>query len=91
MPPNGNFASGHYSTGPGASGFNLVDVTSPDLMPYVPRGTKALVFLGLCSGDTPGFESAINPYKPYASKTFGFYLMGDVLSLLEKGLECTLA
>lgn len=73
--PNANFDSmGNYA--PGAAGFNLADVSSPGLMPYLPAGVKALVFLGLCNGADVTFVNTVTPYLGDA-KVFGFYLMDE--------------
>jgi hypothetical protein len=71
---SGNFNGNTYS--PGAFGFNLVDVSSPGLLPYVPAGAKALVFIGQCDGVTPAFTAAVSPYSGQ-SNVWGFYLFDD--------------
>jgi hypothetical protein len=86
--PAGNFDSaGGYL--PGATGFNLADVSSPALMPYLPDGVKALVFLGLCDGANAEFIDRVTKFLAYRAKVFGFYLMDEPDSTGRHSPPCT--
>jgi len=61
---------------PGVDGFNLADLSSAGLLPYLPAGVKALVYVGLCNGSDSNFTSTIAPFIGN-SKVFGFYLMDE--------------
>jgi hypothetical protein len=73
---SGNWVNGS-AQGVADLGFNLIDVSSPGLMPYLPSGTKALVFLGLCNGADSNFTSTVSAYSSYASSIFGWYIMDE--------------
>lgn len=72
--PNGNFAGNTYLLG--AYGFNLADVGGLSQVNALPAGVKGLVYLGLCTGVTSEFTSAVLPYVGN-KKVFGFYLMDE--------------
>ena len=42
----------------------------------LPSGVKGLVYLGLCTGVTSAFTTAVQPYVGN-QKVFGFYLMDE--------------
>jgi hypothetical protein len=67
-------AQGNYL--PASLGFNLAGVGSPGVMPYVPTGVQALVWIGLCNGADATFQSAVNPYLGN-SKVWGYYVFDD--------------
>jgi hypothetical protein len=73
--------TGNWTTGSAQPladlGFNLIDVSSAGDMPYLPAGTKALVFLGLCNGTDSTFTSTVGAYSSYASSIFGFYILDE--------------
>jgi hypothetical protein len=73
--PNNNFnLAGDYL--PAVAGFNLADISSAQQLSLLPRGVKALVFLGLCNGTDTTFLSAVRPFAG-STKVLGFYLMDD--------------
>jgi hypothetical protein len=55
-------------------GFTLADVSSPSTVRLLPPGVKALVYVGLCGGNTRHFRSVTTRFRP-AWRVFGFYLM----------------
>jgi hypothetical protein len=60
-------------------GFNVIDVdgSSPGLMPYLPAGTKALIYIGTCTGADSTFTTTVGAFSSYASQIYGFYLMDE--------------
>ena len=73
--PNGDISgSGAYL--PGALGFNLADISASWVLAYLPKGVKALVWLGDCGGVTSSFQSQIHPFLG-SSQVWGFYLMDE--------------
>ncbi len=73
--PNGNFSSsGDYL--PGATGFNLADVSSVGQVGELPSGDRALVFLGLCEGADATFTRTVEPFVGDPT-VYGFYLMDE--------------
>ena len=73
--PNGDISSsGAYP--PGALGFNMADISASWMLAYLPKGVKALVWLGDCGGATPSFRSQIQPFLG-RSRVWGFYLMDE--------------
>lgn len=71
--PNHNFGPhGHFRLR--RFGFTLADVSSPSTLTALPGSTKALVYLGLCGGNTRHFRAVVNSYRP-VGRIFGFYLM----------------
>lgn len=81
---NGNFANGAYD--PGALGFNLADVESRSQLDALPRGVKALVYLGLTNGADASFQAIVNAYKGNPN-LFGFYLADEPNAGLEANLK----
>jgi hypothetical protein len=71
---NGNFAGRTFV--PGAVGFNLADVAGAGLLPHVPSGAQALVWVGLCGGADSGFVAKVTPYL-HSAKVFGYYLVDE--------------
>src|SRR5262249_22302316 len=69
--PNNNIVNGQYA--PGQDGFNLADVSSTSDLSALPSGTKALVWLGMNSGATSSFQSAVQPFIGNP-QVYGFYL-----------------
>lgn len=61
---------------PGADGFNLADVSTPEQLQSLPAGVSGLVYLGLCEGANADFQATVSPFigKP---GLFGFYLMDE--------------
>ena len=87
--PNGNFdANGTYL--PGVDGFNLADVSSSGMLPYLPSGVRALVYVGLCDGADANFIATVQPYVGQPS-VFGFYLMDEPDPTGQYGPICTAA
>ncbi len=72
--PNGDFSGNTYLLG--AYGFNLADVGDVSQANALPAGDKGLVYLGLCTGVTGAFTTAVRPYVGN-QKVFGFYLMDE--------------
>ncbi|HEV3369122.1 MAG TPA: hypothetical protein VG074_06140 [Acidimicrobiales bacterium] len=72
--PNGDFSGNTYLLG--AYGFNLADVGDVSQANALPAGVKGLVYLGLCTGVTSAFTTAVHPYVGN-QKVFGFYLMDE--------------
>jgi hypothetical protein len=73
--PNGNFSSsGVYL--PGADGFNMADIDNVDMLPYLPTGVKALVWLDLCNGADANFISTVTPFIG-KSQVYGFYIVDE--------------
>jgi hypothetical protein len=72
--PNSNFSGNTYLLG--ADGFNLADVGYVSEVNALPRGVMGLVYLGLCTGVTSAFTSAVEPFvgNPHV---FGFYVMDE--------------
>jgi hypothetical protein len=73
--PNHNFDAGG-TWRPAAAGFNLADVNDPRQLPGLPPGTKALIWVGLCTGVDRRFIDRVSPYLRQRT-VFGFYLMDD--------------
>ena len=71
---NGVYNGDTYS--PGADGFNLLDVESTWWANHLPAGTKALVWLGLCTGADSTFVSTITPYLNHPG-VLGYYLFDE--------------
>jgi hypothetical protein len=71
---NGNFSGSTYT--PAADRFNLADVSSVGMVNTLPSGVKGLVYIGQCSGVTPAFTNAVQPFIGNA-RVFGFYLMDE--------------
>src|SRR5262249_15066061 len=71
---NGNFDGGTY--GPGAVGFNVADVSSPDQLATLPSGVQGLVYLGATGGATASFQATINSFIG-APNLFGFYVADE--------------
>jgi hypothetical protein len=72
---NGNLSSsGTYL--PAAAGFNLADVSSDGDTSTLPRGVKALAYIGLCSGADATFTSTVRPFIG-DPKIYGFYLVDE--------------
>jgi hypothetical protein len=71
---NGNFVNGVFA--PATDGFNLADVSSADLLNYLPANVKGLVYLGMTDGVTSAFIAAVNACigNPHL---YGFYLTDD--------------
>jgi hypothetical protein len=73
--PNHNFdANGHYQ--PGKVGFNVADVSDVGQLNALPKGVKALVWIGQCNGVDAAFVKTAQPFvgRP---EVFGFFLMDD--------------
>jgi hypothetical protein len=73
--PNYNFDAS-WNFRPGVSGFNLADVNSATQLPHLPKGVKAIVFVGRCTGVDTGFLSKVQPFLG-SHQVFGYYLMDD--------------
>ena len=71
---NGNFSGSTYT--PAWDRFNLADVSSVGMVNSLPSGVKGLVYIGQCSGVTPSFTNAVQPFLGNA-RVFGFYLMDE--------------
>jgi hypothetical protein len=72
---NGNFnRNGRYR--PRVDGFNLADVGSKAVLDSLPPGVKGLVYIDMCTGNTPAFRSLVRPFKG-DPRAFGFYLMDE--------------
>ncbi|MGH3283498.1 MAG: hypothetical protein ACRDPD_02235 [Streptosporangiaceae bacterium] len=72
---NGSISgSGAYL--PGTLGFNMADVSASGRLPHLPKGVKALVWLGDCGGVTSSFQSQVHPFRD-RSQVWGFYLMDE--------------
>lgn len=72
--PNGDFSGNTYLLG--VYGFNLADVGDVSQVNALPAGVKGLAYLGLCTGVTSAFTTAVQPYVGN-QKVFGFYLMDE--------------
>lgn len=72
--PNANFVDDSFV--PGAVGFNMPDVASAGLIPHVPSGRQALVWVGLCGGADSSFVHRITPFL-HSAKVFGYYLIDE--------------
>jgi hypothetical protein len=72
--PNGNFNGTTYL--PGAEGFNVADVSSPDQLAALPPGVQGLVWVGTTGGATASFQATINSFKG-APNLFGFYVADE--------------
>lgn len=73
--PNGDLSgSGAYL--PGALGFNMADISASWMLAHLPKGVKALVWLGDCGGVTSSFRSQAHPFLG-RSQVWGFYLMDE--------------
>jgi hypothetical protein len=72
--PNDNFTGNTYL--PGADGFNLADVGYVSEANALPTGVMGLVYLGLCTGVTSAFTSAVEPFIGNPN-VFGFYVMDE--------------
>jgi hypothetical protein len=73
--PNRNFDdSGAWR--PGATGFNLADVSDPQQLRDLPAGVKGLIWVGLRAGVEEKFVATMAPYMQQRN-VFGFYLMDD--------------
>jgi hypothetical protein len=74
---NSNFApDGRYL--PGRYGFNLADVSTVAQLASLPRGVRALVYLGLCDGADQNFVTTVGEFSGNR-KVFGYYLIDDPL------------
>jgi hypothetical protein len=71
---NGNFSGSTYL--PGADGFNLADVSSPDQLSGLPSGVQGLVYLGTTDGATASFKATIDSFKGVPN-LFGFYVADE--------------
>jgi hypothetical protein len=72
---NGNFtAAGRYA--PGRLGFTMADVSTRKQLRELPRGVKALVYLGLCNGADSQFVTRARPFT-LRPRVFGFYLIDE--------------
>lgn len=73
---NDNWSGDTYV--PGATGFNLADISDPGLLSSLPAHTRALVFIGQCDGTRPGsaFLQAVQGFHA-TPQLFGFYLMDE--------------
>jgi hypothetical protein len=71
---NGNFSGSTYL--PGVDGFNLADVSSVSVVNELPAGVKGLVYLGLCTGATTAFTSAVQPFIGNPN-VYGFYVLDE--------------
>jgi hypothetical protein len=72
---NSNFDSARGYL-PGAAGFNLADVSSPEQLESLPEGVMGLVWVGQCNGVDAKFQNTVRPFIG-STKLFGFYLMDD--------------
>ncbi len=73
--PNRNFdGQGHWK--PAAAGFDLADVSTLQQSRLLPRGVKALVWVGRCDGADAAFIATVSAYAR-EKNIFGFYLMDD--------------
>jgi hypothetical protein len=61
---------------PGATGFNLADISDPHQLRALPVGVKGLIWVGLCAGVEGKFVATMAPYMQQRN-VFGFYLMDD--------------
>jgi hypothetical protein len=71
---NGGFTNNTYA--PSAVGFNLADISSADVLPLLPSGTQALVYLGMTDGVTAAFQAAVQSFIKQP-QVFGFYLADE--------------
>jgi hypothetical protein len=71
---NDDFVNGVYT--PAVDGFNLADVSSVSVLNALPAGVQGLVYLGMTSGVTSAFISAVDAFLGN-SKVFGFYLADE--------------
>lgn len=85
--------AGNWDTGsaqPVANlGFTIIDVSSAGDMPYLPSGTKALIYIGTCNGADTTFTTTVSAYTSYASQIFGWYLMDEPDPTGTYSTQCT--
>lgn len=71
--PNANWPS-NFDPNLLALGFNLADVASAGLLPFLPAGVKALVYVGNPNGVDTTFTTLMTACAPYLNSIFAFYL-----------------
>lgn len=71
--PNANWPS-NFDPNLLALGFNLADVASAGLLPFLPAGVKALVYVGNPNGVDSTFTTLMSACAPYLNSIFAFYL-----------------
>jgi hypothetical protein len=71
--PNANWPS-NFDPNLLALGFNLADVASAGLLPFLPAGVKALVYVGNPNGVDATFTTLMSACAPYLNSIFAFYL-----------------
>jgi hypothetical protein len=71
--PNANFPS-NFDPKLTACGFNLADVSSVGLLPFLPSGVKALFYVGNPNGVDTAFTTLMTNCAPFINSIFAFYL-----------------